>query len=104
MYLVVFRNRKRAGIDAAAYAEAAQRMEDLATQQPGFLSFKSYAADDGEVVALSEWADEASARAWGRQAEHLAVQGRGRGEWYADYTLFGCADPRVHSFKAKDTR
>jgi heme-degrading monooxygenase HmoA len=98
MYLVVFRNRKRAGIDQAAYGEAAARMENLATSQPGFLAFKSYAADDGEVIALSEWADEASARAWGRQAEHLLVQGRGRDEWYADYTLFGCSNPRIHRF------
>ena len=55
MYLVVFRNRKRSDIDEAAYAEAAQRMEDLAQVQPGFLSFKSFTADDGEVVAISEW-------------------------------------------------
>ena len=73
MYLVVFRNRKRAGFDQQAYAAAAARMEELAASQPGFLSFKSYAAADGEVLALSEWADEAAARAWGRQAEHLAV-------------------------------
>ena len=62
MYLVVFRNRKRTDIDCAAYDAQAQEMEALAAQQPGFLSFKSYSADDGEVVALSEWQDEASAR------------------------------------------
>ena len=62
MYLVVFRNRKRAAIDFAAYNAMAQRMEDLAALHPGFVAFKSYTAADGEVVALSEWADEASAR------------------------------------------
>lgn len=98
MFLVVFRNRKRADIDAAAYAADAEAMAALARAQPGYRSFKSYTSDDGEVVALSEWADEAAARAWGRQAEHTAVQGRGRSEYYADYTLFACADPRVHRF------
>jgi heme-degrading monooxygenase HmoA len=102
VFLVVFRNRKRAGIDYDAYSAAAARMEELALDQPGFLSFKSYVADDGEVIALSEWTDEASARAWGRHVEHLPVQGRGRGEWYADYTLFGCNNPRIHSFTHKD--
>jgi heme-degrading monooxygenase HmoA len=102
MYLVVFRSRKRADIDTLAYAAAAQRMVDLAQAQPGFLSFKSYAAGDGETIALSEWADEASARAWGRQAEHLVVQGQGRAQWYADYTLFACESPRVHNFTAQD--
>ena len=64
MFLVVFRNRKRADIDQAAYDAEAERMEELARTQPGFLSFKSYSADDGEFVAISEWEDEASALAW----------------------------------------
>jgi len=99
MFLVVFRNRKRAGIDQATYEAVAARMERLASGQPGFLSFKSYTSDDGEVVAMSEWADEAAARAWGRQAEHLAAQGRGRTDYYESYTLYACANPRTHHFE-----
>jgi heme-degrading monooxygenase HmoA len=102
MFLVVFRNRKRSGIDPAAYDADAARMEQLASEQPGYISFKSYAADDDEVVAISEWQDEASARAWGRHAEHLAVQGRGREVYYQSYTLFACADPRVSQFERND--
>lgn len=98
MFLVVFRNRKRADIDYPAYEADAARMTELAQAQPGYLSFKSYVADDGEVVALSEWADEAAARAWGRVVEHAEVQGRGRAEYYEDYTLFACAEPRVRRF------
>ena len=99
MFLVLFRNRKRAAIDQLAYQAEAERMEELARAQPGFLSFKSYAAEDGEVIALSEWADEASARAWGRLAEHRAAQARGRGAWYESYTLFACDNPRIRSFQ-----
>ena len=99
MYVVVFRNRKRADIDQAAYDAVAAAMEAAALTRPGYISFKSYVAEDGEVVALSEWADEASARAWGRDAEHLSVQARGRAEWYAKYTLYGCANPRTHHFE-----
>lgn len=102
MFLVVFRNRKRAGIDAAAYSADADEMLALAQRQPGFVSFKSYAADDGEVIALSEWADEASARAWGKVEEHRGIQRKGRAEYYADYTLFACASPRIHRFEAPD--
>jgi heme-degrading monooxygenase HmoA len=98
MYLVVFRNRKRTGIDRVAYQADAAAMEALAARQPGFVSFKSYAADDGEVIALSEWADEAAARAWGRVEEHRGVQKKGRAEYYADYTLFACDAPRIHRF------
>ena len=102
MFLVVFRNRKRADIDYAAYEAEADRMLELAQAQPGYLSFKSYVADDGEVIALSEWEDEAAARAWGKVAEHRATQQRGRAAYYEEYTLFACADPRIHRFARKD--
>ena len=102
MFLVVFRNRKRSDIDQAAYDAEAERMDELARAQPGFLSFKSYASDDGEVIALSEWRDEASARAWGQVAEHRAAQQRGRSAYYENYTLFACADPRIHRVTRKD--
>ncbi|MFB0612230.1 antibiotic biosynthesis monooxygenase family protein [Aurantiacibacter poecillastricola] len=102
MYLVVFRNRKRASIDGEAYAEQAAAMEELASRQPGFLSFKSYEAADGEVIALSEWQDREAARRWGRLAEHRIAQADGRAHWYSEYTLFGCEDPRIHSFKFGD--
>ncbi len=98
MYLVVFRNRKRAGMDAAAYDADADAMAAMAARQPGYRAFKSYTAQDGEVVAISEWDDEAAARAWGRLAEHRAVQHKGRESYYAEYTLFACPEPRVHRF------
>lgn len=102
MFLVVFRNRKRADIDYAAYDAEAERMLAMAQAQPGFVSFKSYTSEDGEVIALSEWQDEASARAWGRVAEHRVVQTRGRDEFYESYTLFACDAPRIHRFTSKD--
>ncbi len=102
MYLVVFRNRKRLDMDADAYGRDSEHMERLARAQAGFVSFKSYTADDGEVIALSEWSDVGSARAWGRHPDHAETQSRGRAEYYADYTLFTCADPRVHRFERSD--
>lgn len=99
MFLVVFRNRKRAAMDHAAYAKDAAAMEALARAQPGFLSFKSYAAEDGEVVALSEWQDEAAALGWARHREHQEVQRRGRADYYRDYTLFAAAPARTHHFE-----
>ncbi|MBO9517687.1 MAG: antibiotic biosynthesis monooxygenase [Porphyrobacter sp.] len=101
MFLVVFRNRKRPDIDYAAYEADAARMLELAQAQPGYISFKSYASPDGEVIAMSEWADEAAAIGWRRQVEHLEVQGRGRTDYYESYTLFACDNPRIHEFQHK---
>lgn len=102
MFLVVFRNRKRAGFDRAAYESDSRAMEALAREQPGYLSFKSYQAEDGEVIALSEWANEASARAWRQLAEHRAAQARGRGEYYQNYTVFACDNPRTYRFEREE--
>ena len=102
MFLVVFRNRKRADIDQAAYDAESARMEELACAQPGYISFKGYVAEDGEVVAISEWTDEAAARAWGQQAEHLIAQANGRKNYYAEYTLFACDNPRIHHFISEE--
>lgn len=99
MYLVVFRNRKRADLDQAAYQVEAERMEVLASEQPGYRAFKYYVAEDGEAVAISEWDDEASARAWGREAEHALAKANGRERYYQSYTLFACPDPRIHHFE-----
>lgn len=99
MHLIVFRNRKRPDMDAAAYQADSERMEEAARAQPGFVSFKSYVADDGEVIAVSEWESEEAARAWGRNPDHATVQGRGRSDYYAEYTLFSCPEPRIHHFE-----
>ena len=97
MYLVAFRNRKRADLDVTAYDAEAARMEELAREQPGYRTFKSYVAEDDKAIALSEWDDEAAARAWGRVAEHALAKARGREHYYQDYTLFACDRPRIHS-------
>ena len=102
MFLVVFRSRKRTDIDQAAYDAESVRMEALAREQPGYRAFKSYVADDGETIALSEWDDEAAARGWGRVAEHAVAQSNGRERYYESYTLFACPDPRIHRFERSE--
>ena len=102
MYLVVFRSRKHADHDAAAYARDAQRMVELASAQTGFLSVKTYAADDGETVTISEWATREAAKAWRAHREHTPVQGEGRQSYYSQYTMFTCLDPQVTQFGANE--
>jgi heme-degrading monooxygenase HmoA len=99
MYLTVFRNRKRPDMDRAAYDTDNARMEELAAGMPGFISIKGFVAEDGEVVAISEWESEEAARAWGSHPEHARVQTRGRSEYYDSYTLYSCPDTRVRSYE-----
>lgn len=102
MYLNVFRHRKRPDVDLAAYLADGQKMERLARSQDGFLEFRRYAAADGEALSISEWETEQDARAWSRNAEHAAVQGRGRSVYYESYLVYCCRDPEVRRFEAVD--
>jgi heme-degrading monooxygenase HmoA len=102
MFLTLFRNRKRADLDAAAYQADNARMEELGCNAPGFVAIKTFTADDGEVLTISEWESLAAAQAWGRHAEHRAVQARGQRDYYAEYTLYSCDNPAMRRF-AKDS-
>jgi hypothetical protein len=44
---------------------------------------------------------EDDARAWQRNAEHAAVQGKGRAEYYESYTVYSCNEPQVRTFDRK---
>lgn len=99
MFLNVFRNRKRADIDAEAYAADAARMVATASTLPGFVSYQHFHAADGEAVSISEWASAEEARAWARHPDHLAVQAKGRAAYYQSYASYCCADPRVSRFE-----
>ena len=50
--------------DDAGYGEAANRMDELARTQPGYLGIDSVRGADGLGITVSYWADEASARGW----------------------------------------
>jgi heme-degrading monooxygenase HmoA len=101
MIVVVFRNRLRPG-DASAYGETAARMEELAREQPGFRSIKSFAAEDGERVTISEFDSLEAVNAWRANAEHLEAQRRGRTEFYAEYSLQTCELLRDIKFPSGD--
>ena len=94
----VFRSRKRAEYDAQGYAADSARMDELARGQAGFIDYKSFTAADGETVTISIWASRADAESWARHPEHLAAQGRGRGEYYAEYTIYSCDEARERRF------
>lgn len=83
-YAVIFTS-ERMDIDDG-YAETAQRMLELATQQPSFLGVES-ACDNALGITVSYWKDQASIAAWRKHSEHLEAQQCGRKEWYRRYTL-----------------
>ena len=54
---------------------------------------------DGESPVDDRMETEADARAWGRHPEHVAVQAKGRSEYYESYVVYSCVDPQVKRFE-----
>ena len=65
----------------------AEKMAELAAQQPGYLGVESARGADGFGITNSFWADEDSIRAWKRVVDHLAAQKEGRATWYEHYEV-----------------
>lgn len=96
-YAVIFTARQ--SDDTEGYAEAAQRMEELAAQQPGYLGFEAARGPDGLGIAVSYWRSEDDIRAWKRNIEHTAAREQGRARWYSNYKLRVAKVERAYEFE-----
>lgn len=85
--MVVFKLFMREDADAEAYQRTSRRMHELVEKMPGFLSLKEYTGEDGEVIDIGRFRDEASLEAWKREPEHLEAQRQGREEFYDHYWI-----------------
>ena len=90
----------RAADSGPDYDRAAERMQELASQQPGFLGVESVRGSDGLGITVSYWESEAAIAAWRAHAEHQLAQASGRGGWYSRYELRVCRVERAYGFTA----
>ena len=100
MVVTIFRNRLKSG-NQEEYYETAGRMSALAKTMPGYISHKTFTADDGERVTIVEFADEESQRVWATNLQHVEAKKKGRADFYAEYKLQICSVQRETSFAAK---
>jgi heme-degrading monooxygenase HmoA len=97
MIVTIFRSR----LDpehTAEYAEVGARMHSLAEAMPGFVSIKTFTAEDGERVSLVEFESEETMRAWREHAEHRKAQELGRQRFYTEYQIQVCPVVRQYGF------
>ena len=100
MLVTIFRNRLD-GENIDEYYATAQRMSEIARSMPGYISHKTFTADDGERVTIVEFADEESQRAWSTNLQHVDAKKQGRADFYTEYKLQVCTVQRETSFSAK---
>ncbi|SDS49816.1 Heme-degrading monooxygenase HmoA [Pseudomonas sp. Z003-0.4C(8344-21)] len=95
-FAVIFTSTRTEGDNG--YAAAAQRMVELARDQPGFLGMESVRGADGIGITVSYWRSEAAILAWRDHPEHRAIQARGRSQWYSEFSTRVCRIEREYAF------
>jgi heme-degrading monooxygenase HmoA len=88
-YAVIFTSQRVTGnaADDQGYGLMAQRMAELAAQQPGYLGVESARGTDGLGITVSYWKDLESIAAWKANGQHRVAQDTGKSRWYADFSL-----------------
>lgn len=88
------------GDDTSGYADTAERMEELAARQPGYLGITSVREPATNLgITVSYWRTGEHAAAWKGVAEHLAAQHAGRDRWYRSYRVEVATVTRTYGFE-----
>ncbi len=82
-YAVIFSSHRTEGDNG--YGEMAERMAQLASQQPGYLGMES--AREGLGITVSYWESLEAIRNWKRNAEHQEAQRLGHQVWYSSFRV-----------------
>ena len=84
-YAAIFTSQRTAGDQG--YGAMADRMLELAGQQPGYLGAESVRDAHGFGITVSYWSSEAAIRDWKQHAEHQVDQAQGHARWYQHFEL-----------------
>lgn len=99
-YAVIFTSLRMEG--ERGYGRMAERMVELAAQQPGFLGVESARNPGGLGITVSYWASEEAIVAWKANAEHQIAQETGKRTWYADYHVRVAKVEREYGSRGED--
>ena len=94
-YAVIFTSL-RTEVDEG-YGETAEKMVELAAQQPGFLGVESARNDLG--ITVSYWESLEAIRDWKQHAEHTLARNQGREKWYESFKTRICKVERDYGFE-----
>ncbi len=97
MIVIVFRTRIREGVEQEM-EQLGNRMYQLASQMPGFISYKDFAAQDGEYVSIVEFESLETLAAWREHPEHKEAQRLGRERYFLEYHIQVCTAVRDYRF------
>ncbi|MBT8302421.1 MAG: antibiotic biosynthesis monooxygenase [Maribacter sp.] len=93
-YAVIFTNTRTE--EDNGYSDMAQKMEDLARQQKGFLDFETAREKIG--ISVSYWETLQDIANWKANTDHLFAQKKGISDWYQSYKVRICRVEREYEF------
>ncbi len=93
-YAVIF-TFQRTSIDEGYY-KVANRMVDLAKEQPGFLGYESAREEIG--ITISYWKNLESIKNWKKNVEHIPAQKDGKAKLYKSYKVRICKVEKDYEF------
>ena len=73
MILTVFGVTWKKGADLERELELSRHMADVVSQRPGFISYKSYTADDGDVIGIIRFDSRDALKAWRNDITHQSA-------------------------------
>jgi len=94
-YAVIF-STLRTSVEEG-YIETANRMEELAKLQEGYLGIESAREEIG--ITVSYWESLDAILAWKNNAEHILARKLGKELWYEKYQLKICKVEREYGFE-----
>lgn len=88
MYAVIFEVRPK-GDRIEEYLDIAAALRPELEKIDGFISIERFKSltDEGKVLSLSIWRDEAAIAAWRNLAQHREAQAKGRAGIFDDYRI-----------------
>ena len=96
-YAVIFTAQRTEGDHG--YGKMADRIQELAKNQPGFLGLEGAEDQDGFEITISYWDSEESIRAWKAHLDHQIAQKQGKKLWYSHYEIRVSKVERAYNMK-----
>jgi len=90
--------------DREAYFRIVGELRPMLNEIDGFISIERFQSlnDEGRVLSLSFWRDEAAVKAWRNVEAHRVAQSAGRGGVFRDYRLRVAQVVRDYGMKERD--
>ena len=89
MIVTVFRSRLNQDTQDE-YQALAGHLSKLVLGISGYISHKSYSAEDGERVTIVEFESEDALQTWATQPDHVGAKKLGRSTLFTDYRVQVC--------------